>query len=279
MTLHPVRRAPLAGRTLAAHGLGRLRWNGLLLVLLAGPVAIAPPAGAAGSAPSDRLRRQVGVMEGIIDKVLLDSPNFVVSGRDDTRGVVLPDYGIVFSFNASINSRDLFRLPGNLSLSMPFDIRTGEDGTVIIGRKGRVKSDESSDEGEDDAARIEERAKQLEEERWQLEKKSATLQDKLKDHEQSISEWSRQRAENAEKLYAAGKQELLQVLLDYGETLAGLKDGEWIVLAGFFDRDGILEDRKTSRLVMRVKIEDLRGYTAGRISEDQARNRIIVEEY
>jgi hypothetical protein len=267
-----------------------LRLVAPFLLVLAGAAGIGLAvlaAGAAGSPPPDRLHRQVGVMEGIIDKVLLDSPNFVVSGRDDTRGVVLPDYGIVFSFNASINSHDIFRLPGNLSLNLPFDISTGddgavvvgEDGTVIIGRKGRVYSDDSADGRDEKAAKLEQKAKQLEDQSKQLEKKISRLGERLKGREQSIAEWNKQSAAKAEELYAAGKQELLQVLLDYGETMTSLKDGQWIVLAGFFDRGGILEDKKVSRLVLRVKIDELRAYSAGRLSEAEARDRIIVEEY
>jgi hypothetical protein len=251
----------------------------LVLAGAAGIGLVVRASGAAGSSSPDRLHRQVGVMEGIIDKVLLDSPNFVVSGRDDTRGVVLPDYGIVFSFNASINSHDIFRLPGNLSFDLPIDIRTGDDGAVIIGRKGREYSDDSSGLTDEEAATLEKKAKHLEQESKRSEKKLSDLQERLKNREQSITEWSKQRAEKAEELYAAGKQELLQVLLDYGETMAGLKDGQWIVLAGFFDRGGILEDKKVSRLVLRVRIDELRAYSAGRLSETAARERILVEEY
>jgi hypothetical protein len=260
----------------------RLGLMATFLLVLAGAAGIGFAAhvfGAAGSTAPDRLHRQVGVMEGIIDKVLLDSPNFVVSGRDDTRGVILPDYGIVFSFNASINDHDIFRLPGNLSLDLPIDIRTDADGTVIIGKKGRVYSDDSSDLTDEEAAKLEQKAKHLEQEVKRSEKQALDLQERLKDRQQSLTEWNKQRAAKAEELYAAGKQELLQMLLDYGETMTGLQDGQWIVLAGFFDRGGILEDTKASRLVLRVKVDDLRAYSAGRLGETEARGRIIVEEY
>jgi hypothetical protein len=234
---------------------------------------------AAGSTPPDRLHRQVGVMEGIIDKVLLDSPNFVVSGRDDTRGVVLPDYGVVFSFNASVNNRDIFQLPGNLSLDLPFDLSTGNDGSVTILRKGWKRGDDSADGDSEKVAELERKTKALEDESKKSEQKLSRLRDKLKDREKTFTEWNEQRSAKAEELYAAGKQELLQTLLDYGETLAGLKDGEWIVLAGFFNRGGILEDKKVSRLILRVKVDDLRAFAAGRLGETEARDRIIVEEY
>ena len=260
----------------------RLRLIVPFLFVLTGAAGIGLAAhvlGAAGSSAPDRLHRQVGVMEGIIDKVLLDSPNFVVSGRDDTRGVILPDYGIVFSFNASINNHDIFRLPGNLSLDLPIDIRTGDDGTVIIGKKGRTYRNDSSDLTDEEAAKLEKKAKQLEQESKRSGKNASDLQERLKDRQQSLTEWNKQRAAKAEELYGAGKQELLQVLLDYGETMTGLQDGQWIVLAGFFDRGGILEDKKASRLVLRVKVDDLRAYSAGRLGETEARGRIIVEEY
>jgi hypothetical protein len=272
----------------------RLRLAAPFLLAAVGAIAIGIAARAAvgsGSPTGDRLHRQVGVMEGIIDKVLLDSPNFVVTGRDDTRGVLLPDYGVVFSFNASVNNRDILGSLGNLSLNLPFNITTGEDGTVVIGKQKWTSGGDSSDDEDEDSAAVREQEakaqadearkarKQAEKELQQAEKQASHLRDRLKEREKSITEWNKERDEKAAELYAAGKQELLQVLLDYGETLAGLKDGEWIVLAGFFDQGGILEDKKASRLVLRVKIDDLRAYAAGRLTESAARDRIIVEEY
>jgi hypothetical protein len=261
----------------------------LAVVAGAGIFLVAHAASPAGSPGPDRLHRQVGVMEGIIDKVLLDSPNFLVGGRESTGGLVLPDYGVVFSFNTSLNDTGL-RF-GDLSpLGLAFDFNTSDDGTFIVRKRSRSTVDKSTDADKEalDQAKMElDRAKeerdqtqeesaQIRKEVERVKKEGARVRDKVHN---KLSEWETQHAETSQKLYADGKQELVQMLLDYGETLAELKDGQWVVLAGFFDRNNFLRDRKVSRLVLRAKIDDLRAYSTGRLTESAARDRVIIEEY
>ena len=49
-----------------------------------------------------KLERQIDVMEGAIDDMLVDSPNFLVAGRHVTEGFDIDDYGVLFSFKASL---------------------------------------------------------------------------------------------------------------------------------------------------------------------------------
>jgi hypothetical protein len=255
----------------------------LLLALAAGAGALlaARAAVPAGSPGPDRLRRQVGVMEGIIDKVLLDSPNLLVSGREYTRGVVLPDYGVVFSFNAAPNDNDL-RF-GDLSpLGFSFDFNKLGDGNFIVAKRGHSSepdADNDDSEAEKEREKDKEALVQAGKELERAKKEAARLRDKLRDKEVSLHDWEKERQEKSRELYDAGRQELVQALLDYGETMTELKDGQWIVLAGFFDRNSFLRDSKATRLVLRAKIDDLRACAAGRLGEAAARERIVVEEY
>ena len=76
-----------------------------------------------------------------------------------------------------------------------------------------------------------------------------------------------------------GKGELIQALLDYGETLTQLKSGQWIAVAAFLQNDSFFEKNKLSRLVVKAKIDDLRGFSEGSIDEKSMRAKILVEEY
>jgi hypothetical protein len=247
-----------------------------VLIALCATTGIYLAAGAAapaGSRGPDRLHRQVGVMEGIFDKILLESPNFVVSGRQYTRGVVLPDYGVVFSFNASMNDNGV-GFSGLSSLG-PLDLRVDDNGTVVIHRNGRSSGSEDEDSLDTEVEQATKMAQREKERAAELKQKSKRLRDRAID----LRGWEKEQTESSRTLYTAGKKELVQALLDYGETPSELKAGEWIVLAGFSAQNSFLRDKKVSRLVLRAKIDDLRAFSTGRISESEAEARVIAEEY
>ena len=53
---------------------------------------------------ASRLDRKVRVMERVLDEVLIQSPNVVVSSRGVTRGLVLEEYGALFTLEASVGT-------------------------------------------------------------------------------------------------------------------------------------------------------------------------------
>jgi hypothetical protein len=67
---------------------------------LAAAMALAAPGACRAQETPAKALRQLGVMEQIIDKVLLDSPNFLVHGRDNTHGLLIEPVGAVFTFDA-----------------------------------------------------------------------------------------------------------------------------------------------------------------------------------
>jgi len=221
------------------NGKGKALWALLALPLL---LALTPSRAISEKpAHSDRMNRQIGVMEKILDKLLIDSPNFLVHGSNNTRGLYLPEFGALFSFDASLNLGRVSFSKYLSKLGQSFEIKTDEDGNEIIVMKS-PKGLEKDDAGD------------------------VWLDMTNKDKE-------------AEELYKQGKEELVQALLDYGETMSELKDGQWIGIAVFMDKLDFFKDDEISRLVLRVKIDDLRAYSADKLKESEVRSRIQVEEY
>ena len=72
---------------------------------------------------------------------------------------------------------------------------------------------------------------------------------------------------------------MVQTMLDYGETMSSLRDGQWVVIAAFLKGADYFKERQISRLILKAKIDDLRDYSAGRLSESAARSRVLIEEY
>ncbi len=181
----------------------------------------------------DKLVRQIGVMEKVLDQVLLDSPNLLVYSREASRGLYLDGYGAVFTLEASLVNKGDKKKWGLGDFKFK-----EEDGKIVIDLKD--------------------------------------LKDKTEGDEQS---WREQRIAADRELYEKGKAELVNAILDYGETLSGLDGSEWVAVAAFLkDSDYFLSNR-ISRLVIRARMSDLRALSAGRISADEMRSRLVEEEY
>jgi hypothetical protein len=187
-----------------------------------------------------RTVRQIGVMEKIIDKVLIDSPNFLVHGGDNARGLYIDGYGAIFTYDASLVSQWFDYKSYFRKLGERFEITTNEDGDEIIVLR-RSKDKDKDEDKDDEEAEIEKR--------------------------------------DQEEVYEDGKEEMTQVLLDYGETLSALQDDQWVVLAAFLKGSEYFEEKQISRLVLKAKLGDLRSYSAGKLSESAAISRVVVEEY
>jgi hypothetical protein len=72
-----------------------------LLGLMAGLVWAAP----SGAGPETRrMDKQIGLFEMALDEMLVESPNFLVQSRDNTRGTYFEGMGAVFTFKTSLNT-------------------------------------------------------------------------------------------------------------------------------------------------------------------------------
>ncbi len=214
---------------------------------------------AAESPAARKMKRQVAVMEQVLDQVLVDSPNFLVPGRDNTRGIYLPEFGALFTFEASLIMKDW-----DLSMfgQFDFEVEVDDQGDKFIIWKDKSQKDkdeedaEAAEEDEDNAAADEDEKR---------------AKERARRHAKKLS--------NQEDLYDRGKKEILDVLLEYGETLTGLGDEQWIAIVGFLKDSKYFNENKISRLVMKAKMRDLRAYMSGSLTEQAMIAKVVQEEY
>jgi hypothetical protein len=185
---------------------------------------------------SRKALKQISVMEQILDQVLIESPNFLVPGRGNARGIFLEEFGVLLTFEASLVQRDW----DDWNWKNEFKIEKDENGEriIVIPDPGEDGDAENEDSGKD----------------------------------------SRRRPSEA-RLYEGGKEEIEEMILDYGSTLSTLDDSHWIAVAAFLKDSDYFLDNRISRLVIRARMKDIRDYDAGNLSEDDMRAKLIEEEY
>jgi hypothetical protein len=213
-------------------------------------VALTAAHAAAGPVENKKMKRQISIFERVVDQVLIDSPNFLVQGRDNARGVYIEEFGVLVSFEASLLTKDWIN---NWSFG---EFEIDEDGNKIIFKKGDKSGKKSPPEppkppeppdGESEDGVVEKLAgKSLEKQR---------------------------------KLYDRGKQEIIDALLEYGDTMTSLRDDQWVAIAAFLRESQYFLDNKISRLLVKARLGDIRAYTAGRLNEEAVAAKVVVEEY
>ena len=203
----------------------------LAVALLVGAAAgSSHPAHAQDDAKERKMARQVGVLEKILDQVLIDSPNFVVPGRNNTRGIFLDEFGVLLTYEASLVDKDKF--DWNFDFDFKPQIKEDENGNQVIVIPKRSEEDSPSPVRRGEA-----------------------------------------------RLYERGKVEIREMLLDYGDTMTGLGDNHWLAVAAYLKDSDYFIDERISRLVIKVKMRDLRSYAAGKIDEETVLSRFVEEEY
>lgn len=95
---------------------------------------------------------------------------------------------------------------------------------------------------------------------------------------QSGKDWRRQQLPEEERLYEAGKEELLDTLLDFGQVLSALGDDDWLEVRARLRGAEYFHEHDLNTLRVRVKMRDVRDYLDGRVDRDAVRNRIEIEE-
>jgi hypothetical protein len=203
----------------------------------------APPAGEQG-----RLARKMHVLEKIFDEVLNESPNVFVSGPGATHGLLLEGYGALFTFEGSIGAGG----PG----AYTWGNFSGAISSYYRGATDFPAPPPKAPKGDEEEILVPDSVDEL------------------------AQSWEKRREESrkeAQERLDGLRSELIEALLDYGATLNELSDDRLVVVAAFlggygFDTDG------PEQLVFKGKMRDLRQYSAGQLSLEQARTRIVVEE-
>jgi len=215
-----------------------------------------------------KIERQIDVMEGAIDDMLVDSPNFLVAGRHVTDGFDIDDYGVLFTFEASLTGLGWHDDSG-FSLSHFWPWTGGKKHNIICLKKG--DGDDKEIEFGDghiiirdgDVCIVGDDEKSLQ--KLLTDGKIETIDDK---------EYRKRQLEKYEK----AKEELIEVFMDYGEILKAVPAGQTVrVVARLHDMQ-LPKDKEIRKLSLRATIDDLRSYGDGRLSEGELRNRIKIKE-
>jgi hypothetical protein len=233
------------------------RRRAMAALVLAAATALALSEGArAGDSPiSPRLKRQIAVMEEVIDEILLESPNLLIHGTEPTFGLYVEEFGALFSLEASLVEQNWAAVSG---LAFLDNLRIDTDGDRVI-----LWRDDDQDDEEDEGEVI---AELQEGEDWEAERLSR------------LARRERTRVRERRR-YEHGKQELLDALIDYGETLTDLREDQWVAIAAFFQNSEFFRRNSISRLIMKVSVRDLRTHAADRLSREDLVARVLVEEY
>ncbi len=212
-------------------------------VLLAAPV----PASAGNTSSSKKIDREIDIMERTLDDVLVDSRYILVSSHEVTKGVYVPEFGVIFTFDMDLvaSRHDDWRWFGS-------NVDIDEQGDrVIIHRHSRWDDDDEDDDGD--------KAK------------------KSKDAKDKKSWWERRDADS-KKCYERGKTEIVDAVLDYGDMMTALSDDQSVLVAVDLDGNEYFSDLGVSQYVVKARMSDLRALSAGTLSRDAVMARLAIEE-
>lgn len=223
----------------------------------------APPAHAQSSDTRRKVERDISVMERALDEMLIDSPNFFVSGRGNTRGIYIDGLGALFTFEATLVNKDWnFDFDEKLK---GYHYEVEENGDKIIIHKGGKGEDEEDEEPEPDEM---DEGEQSDEDRAEAEadaRARRTMRKKM--------------AQRDEKIYARGKQEMIDFMLDFGDAIDGLRDDQSIVFVAYLRDHEYFEKNDISHFMVRAKVSDLRAFASGSLTEQAVVAKIAQEEY
>ncbi len=188
-----------------------------------------------------RINRQISIMEKIIDEAMVDSRYALVRSTHPSHGVYLADYGPVFTLEVGLVDEDFGSLGSiwsRLGGDISIETKEGEDGEKVITIRSGKKKDRDGDDDEG--------------------KKGGEPDD-------------------AEK-YAKVKDELIEVIRDYGDTIAKAKGDEWFTILASPLR-GSWGDSEISRLVVRVRMKEITAYNRENLDEEGFRKKVQIIEY
>jgi hypothetical protein len=237
----------------------RMLSTALTLALAFAWGALQPATAAEGKIPN-KMKKQMRVMEGMLDSILLDSPNLLVSGSHASNALYLDEFGVILTLEASLTGQG-FDFSRSLNFLRNIRVESDKDKTVIY--------HEGSGEDDEDTLAVA-RDRDKDDDAIKKEKKVYVLNSRG-DHDEE------REAKSEKEIYAQGKQELIDALADYGETLTALRDDQWVAIAAFLKDSDFFKDRQISRLVIKARVRDLRD--SDKLSREDLVGRFVVEEY
>jgi hypothetical protein len=113
-------------------------------------------AASAAEEPAGRLDRKVRVMEKVIDEVLVQSPNILVGPGGTARGLVLEEFGALFTLEGSLGGTRLIHIRASRAPAAP-----GVSRNVIIVPGGGEDGDDEGTSWEEMEREAEERSREM----------------------------------------------------------------------------------------------------------------------
>jgi hypothetical protein len=219
---------------------------GIFVALFAAPA----PAGADRSTASKRLLREIDIMERTLDDALVDSPYILVSSSSGvTKGVYVPEYGVIFTFDMNLVSS---RYGNYYSFGWHgadiVDIDEDGDKIVIHRRHGWDDDDDDEDDAKDSKSNADQKS------------------------------WREKREAEAKKCYERGKNEIVETLVDYGDMLTSLGDDQWLLVAANLEGSEYFTDEGLSQYIVKAQMRDIRAYSQGTITRDALLAKVTREE-
>jgi hypothetical protein len=186
-----------------------------------------------------RLDRKIRVMERVLDEVLIQSPNVLVSGGNNARGLVLEGFGALFIVEGSLGVNEMEFLPGV--------------GWPRVAREDFLRREDLERDDDDDAREPEDRT--------------------------SWEELQKQSEEQRQKHLAGLRSEIIDALIDYGVTLGEIQGDRWVAVAAFLDGFELLGHRgqNRTRMLVKIKMRDLKSYSAGTLSRQEAIEKVVID--
>ena len=202
--------------------------------------ALAFPSDAWAGPTSRKMDRQIDLFERVVDEMLVDSPNWLVRGRNNARGSYVDGHGLMVTFDATLVNWD----------------HGYHDSGWKWWKKGRrvyvIDEDDWEDEDEDREARDERRS--------------------------SHDKWFEHEMKKQERLYGRGKTEIIDVILDFGEFMSTLKDTDYLEIEAFLGSAGYFIEKDLNTLTMKVKMSDVRAFSDGKMDEKALISKIETVE-
>jgi hypothetical protein len=211
-------------------------------------LTLAPAVGARDK--ETKLERQIQVMERVIDGMLVESPNWLVQGREVSEGFDDEGTGVFFSFEASLTG---------------FGYGNGSDWSFwpFTGKHRIHIRNDDDDDSEDSYDEIRIRDGEI-----QVRNRGGSWKE--------IDEGEFRERQAAK--YERAKEELVECLMEYGDILRALPAGQSVRIVARLRGLELPKGEDVDKLTLRVGIDDLRAFADGRMTDSEIRSRIEIRE-
>ena len=217
-----------------------MKKTGLILMFTLAVAVMVPFTGA--DSDTDRVMRTYKMFSTSVDKLLLETKHVWIQPKHETDGFYLPNFGPVFTADISITA----------GASVPKMVEQwtswfdSSDGKFIINTKKKTEQKDSEE----------------------LKRKQAEKEKKYKQEDL-------ERLQNMNHALDSFKEEVMEVLLDFGPTIQGTDKDDKIAIVFHVADEHYCETFGTKTFQVQVKVEDLKTHM-GSSPKDSAVAEVFI---